>query len=121
MKKIILICLVLMSLNVNAQNIKNDGKPYAFYCMMQGFKNLSGVLRIQIIWNNKEKHENLRDEKGEKVEFNSIVDMLNYMSKRDWEYVEQITYDKVSNYVLRKYVKTDEEAKEGLYFESDFK
>lgn len=121
MKKVLLfVMLCMMSVSVNAQNYKNDGKPYAFFCMMQGFKNLSGVLRIQIIWNNKEKHEYLRDENGEKVEFKSIVDMLNYMSKRGWEYVEQIDYDKVHNYVFKKYVTNDAEAKEGLYFESDF-
>lgn len=118
---IILVLLLLGICSANAQNFKNDGKPYDYFCMMQGFKNLSGVLRIQIIWANKEKHENLRDEKGEKVEFKSIVDMLNYMSKRGWTYVEQVTYDKVQNYVFKKTVTSDAEAKEGLYFESDFK
>ena len=122
MKKLLLLGLLFVfSLVSNAQNYKNDGKPYDYFCMMQGFKNLSGVLRIQIIWENQEKHENLRNEKGEKVEFMSIVDMLNYMSKRGWTYVEQVTYDKVQNYVFKKTVTNDKEAKEGLYFESDFK
>lgn len=121
MKKLLLIAFLLISVGANAQNVKNDGKPYDYFCMMQGFKNLSGVLRIQIIWDKKEKHEYLRDEKGEKVEFKSIVDMLNYMSKRGWIYVEQVVYDKVQNYVFKKSVTNDEEAKEGLYFESDFK
>lgn len=122
MKKIILLFIVmLMTVGANAQNYKNDGKPYDYFCMMQGFKNLSGVLRIQIIWDKKEKHEYLRDENGEKVEFKSIVDMLNYMSKRGWTYVEQVVYDKVQNYVFKKTVTSDAEAKEGLYFESDFK
>ena len=122
MKKLLLLGLLsVFSFVSYAQNYTNDGKPYDYFCMMQGLKNLSGVLRIQIIWNNTEKHENLRDEKGEKVEFKSIVDMLNYMSKRGWIYVEQITYDNVHNYLFKKTVTNDDEAKEGLYFESDFK
>lgn len=117
MKKIILLFLVMfMTVGANAQNYKNDGKPYDFFCMVQGFKNLA----MEIIWDKKEKHEYLRNEKGEKIEFMSIVDMLNYMSKRGWTYVEQITYDKVHYYVFKKTVTNDSEAKEGIYFESDF-
>lgn len=121
MKKVFLfIMLCMMSVSVNAQNVKNDGKPYAFYCQLVGMKNLSGQLRLKILWNNLKTENNLRDEKGEKIEFFTMVDAMNYMSKRGWDYVECITYGNVVHYLFRKYVTTDEEAKEDLYFESDF-
>lgn len=126
MKKILLLALfAVFSLGVNAQNYKNDGKPYAFYCQLVGFKNLAAQLRLKVLWNNMQDENNLRDENGKKIEFFSMVDAMNYMSKRGWDYVECVTYKEgtsnVVHYIFRKFVTNDEEAKEGLYFESDFK
>jgi hypothetical protein len=126
MKKVLLFALfAVFSLVVNAQNYKNDGKPYAFYCQLVGFKNLAAQLRLKVLWNNMKDENNLRDENGKKIEFNTMVDAMNYMSKRGWDYVECVTYKEGTNnvvhYIFRKYVTNDEEAKEGLYFESDFK
>lgn len=126
MKKVLLFALfAVFSLVVNAQNYKNDGKPYAFYCQLVGFKNLAAQLRLKVLWNNMKDENNLRDENGEKIEFNTMVDAMNYMSKRGWDYVECVTYregtNNVVHYIFRKFVTNDEEAKEGLYFESDFK
>jgi len=126
MKKILLLALfAVFYLGVNAQNYKNDGKPYAFYCQLVGQKNLAGQLRLKILWNNMKEENNLRDENGKKIEFFTMVDAMNYMSKRGWDYVECVTYKdgatNVVHYIFRKYVTTDEEAKEGLYFETDFK
>ena len=126
MKKVLLFALfAVFSLVVNAQNYKNDGKSYAFYCQLVGFKNLAAQLRLKVLWNNMKDENNLRDENGKKIEFNTMVDAMNYMSKRGWDYVECVTYKEGTNnvvhYIFRKYVTNDEEAKEGLYFESDFK
>lgn len=126
MKKIIVLLFVfLSSISVSAQNYKNDGKPYAFYCQLVGFKNLNGQLRLKVLWNNIRTENNLRNENGEKIEFFTMVDAMNYMSKRGWDYVECVTYKdgsgNVVHYIFRKYVTNDEEAKEGLYFETDFK
>ena len=125
MKKVLLfVMLCMMSVSVNAQNYKNDGKPYAFYCQLVGKSNLLGQLRVEILWDNKKGEHHLRTEKGKKIEFNSMVDGMNYMSKRGWEYVDCVTYAEgkynVVHYVFRKYVTNDEEAKEGLYFKEDF-
>ncbi len=126
MKKVVLLALfTIFSLGVNAQNYKNDVKPYAFYCQLVGMKNLAGQLRLKILWNNIREENNLRDENGKKIEFFTMVDAMNYMSKRGWDYVDCVTYkdgtNNVVHYIFRKYVTTDEEAKEGLYFETDFK
>lgn len=120
MKKVFIIMFLLISIGANAQNLKNDGKPYAFYCQLVGKLNLAAKLRVEILWDNKKGEHQLRDEKGEKIEFNSMVDGMNYMSKRGWDYVECVTYGNVVHYIFRKYVTNDEEAKEGLYFKEDF-
>lgn len=125
MKKILSILLLVVCMNVNAQNYKNDGKPYAFYCQLVGSTNLAGQLRVEILWDNKKGEHNLRTADGKKIEFFSMVDGMNYMSKRGWDYVECVTYShggsNVVHYIFRKLVTNDAEAKEGLYFKEDFK
>jgi hypothetical protein len=123
MKKFILLMLLALNICVqaNAQNVKNDGKPYAFYCIIVGSRNLAGQLRLQILWDNMKTENNLRDKDGKKIEFKSMVDALNYMSKRGWDYVESVTYEQVVHFVFRKYVTKDEDAKEDLYFQFDNK
>ena len=124
-KKLLFLMLCLMSISVNAQNVKNDGKPYAYYCQIVGWVNLGGQLRMKMLWDNMRDENNLRDENGKKIEFKSMVDAMNYMSKRGWDYVECVTYadfgkQNVVHYIFRKYVTNDKEAKEGIYFECDF-
>ena len=122
MKKLILLFLfMLTSFTLSAQNYKNDGKPYYFYCQMTAFMNLAGKLRLTLQWDNQLYDENLRDENGKKIEFASVVDMLNYMSKRGWELNQTYTIQNVVRFLFRKLVTTDEEAKEGLHFKSDKK
>ncbi|MBQ9236913.1 MAG: hypothetical protein IJ183_03245 [Prevotella sp.] len=124
MKKIITILFLAACMNASAQNYKNDGKPYAFYCQLVGHENIAGQLRVEILWNNKKGEHNLRTEDGKKIEFQSMVDGMNYMSKRGWDYVECVTYShggiNVVHYIFRKFVTNDYEAKEGLYFKEDF-
>ena len=122
MKKVIMILLAItFSLNIAAQNYKNDGKPYYFYCQLTAKQNLSGVLRLELEWDNKQDNEYLRDQNGKKIEFASVVDMLNYMSRRGWDLKETYVVQNVIRFLFRKLVTNDDEAKEGLYFKSDFK
>lgn len=97
MKKILILLLIsVFTIQYgNAQNYKNDGKPYDFFCQLLGYENLSGQLRLKILWNNEKEENNLRDEKGNKIEFQTMTDAMNYMSKRGWEYVECVNYEKV--------------------------
>lgn len=73
------------------------------------------------------------DENGEIIKFPTTVDLLNYMSKRGWELVFNPSFPLVHEwggmggselayaFLFKKMVISDEEAKEGLYFSSDFK
>lgn len=124
MKKTILsLILMCVTLGVNAQNYKKDGKPYPFYCQLLGQTNLIGQLRLTIMWDNQPMENHLRDENGKKIEFNSMTHAMNYMAKRGWEYVDCVTYSEAGkptvHYIFKKYVVNDEEAKEGLRFKSD--
>lgn len=122
MKKLVIFALLaLLSIPVSAQNLDKPGEPYYFYCQILGNKNLAGKLRLTILWDNQDDENDIRNEKGEKIEFKTMVDCMNYMSKRGWDYVEATTYGNVYHYVFRKLVKSDEEAKKGIYFKEDFK
>lgn len=120
MKKYLLLIMLLLGIcSANAQNYKNDGKPYAFYCKI--YK--SGSSNIGIRWPDNKKDNTLCNENGDEIKFNNVIDALTYMSKRGWE-LDAVTYIEPSRdkaYILKKMVTNDEEAKEGLYFTKDFK
>ncbi len=127
MKKLILCLIIFLSVGINlsAQNAKNDGTPYPYFCRIVAVNNLAGQLRVKVEWDNQKADNNLRDENGKKIEFTTMMDALNYFSKRGWEYVDCSFFGEggkfTIHYLLRKMVTKDEEAKEGLYFENDFK
>lgn len=110
---------ILLCLPMAAQNYENDGKPYYFYCEIQGRFGMGGKLHLSILWKDQEEKE-LRNEKGEDVEFNNMIEIINYMSKRGWEYVESYHYPNSISYLFKKQVTKDEDAKKGIYFKSDF-
>lgn len=118
-KLLILMMTILLCLPMFAQNYENDGKPYYFYCQISGSFNLGGKLRLSILWKDKEENE-LRNEKGEKIEFKNMIEIINYMSKRGWEYVESNPSTNSLSYLFKKQVTKDEDAHKGIYFKSDF-
>lgn len=116
--------LLCISTNAKSQNYKNDGKPYDFFCQLKFYTNLAGKLRMEVLWDSHRDELYLRTPEGKKIEFSSTVDAMNYMSKRGWTYVENVVYKDGGNmlvhYMFKKTVTKDEEAKEGLYFNTDF-
>ena len=122
MKKILFAFLLsLLCVTASAQNYKNDGKPYAVYCQLLGYETFSGKTKVKILWNNMKEETTLCDEKGEKIDLQNLIDAMNYMSKRGWEFVQCERYNDEYHYILKKQVTSDQEAKEGLYFLTDFK
>ena len=119
-KSLLLVLFIVFSLVSYAQNFKNDGKPYSYFCEIYRY----GTTNIEIKWPENKKDTHLSDENGKLLEFNNVFEALNYMSKRGWElvsvtYVNERTGEKA--YILKKMVSNDKEAKEGLYFDKDFK
>ena len=50
-----------------------------------------------------------------------MVDIANYLAKRGWKLRDSETFSTHIFIVFAKTIKNDSEAKEGLYFDTDFK
>ena len=75
----------------------------------------------RIIWEDYGRKTKLTDENGKDLEFKNIVDAMNYLSKRGWKNVSSLSYADMFFYTFKKTVKTDEEAKMGLFFKEEFR
>ena len=121
MKKLFFsIALLAMAHSANAQHYKGNGESYYFYCCLEITKTIPGSVQYEFDLGNSWNDEVLYDESGNKIKFTNLLDIINYLSKRDWEYVESNTYNVNKRYIFKKKVKKDEEAKEGLFVKSDF-
>ena len=121
MKKILFIAILFVSAIANAQNIKNDGEPYEVYCAIHGEILLSGRFKPKgFLWGEEKDDIKLTDEKGNKLEFNNLVDVANYLAKRGWKVLDCEKFSASIFVVFTKTIKNDSEAKEGLYFDKDF-
>ena len=115
MKKVLLAAIfALTSISSIAQSEK---RPY--YCTINGSYNLAMKIRIEVEWGESKNEVYLRGENGKKIEFNNLTDILNYMSKRGWDFVSVVTFDKTIHYLLKKEASSPEEAKQGLRFNTD--
>ena len=116
MKRIFTIVAALMMVaSLSAQ------KPYTAYCSM------SGGSYSQVDYGQESLVKNtLVDEDGRPIYFNSVVGMLNYMSKLGWEFVAPLTIVESSDvlgefevssstkWLFKKEVTSPEEVTEGL-------
>ena len=123
MKKLILffaLCLVVFG--AQAQDTVLN-KPYYYYCQFVGDMIINGRVRpIKLVWNNEKDDQILVDQQGNEIVFYTMVDVINYMSKRGWELDNIMPWNNSWFYFyFKKQVTNDAEAKEGLYFKSDFK
>lgn len=106
-------------------------EPYKAYCEIVGTGNITGTkVKIEVDFGQKAKPglwgtTNARflvDENGEKMNFNSMMDAVNYLAKFDWELIlaylvtptQGINRDPVYHYILCKKVTSGEQIKEGI-------
>lgn len=122
MRKILFAILLLQTIGCFSQNIKNEKNPYPVYCELieNGY--------IYIMFGSNSMLQSLYSEDGKKIDFASRVDAMNYLGKRGWKIVEsyvspQNVYSNklTTKFIFMKMVTSEKEAKEGLYFESDYK
>lgn len=121
MKKLLLfIAFVFAVMCIQAQDtVRNE--PYYFYCQFKGVMQASGRIKPnKMLWNGNKDEQKLYDASGEEMQFNNIVEVINYMAKKGWELDNTIVYTSWFYYIFKKKVTNDKEAKEGLFFESDF-
>jgi len=123
MKKIFFYLMFLtISLSAHAQNTNDVKKTYDYYCVYYGQLQISGRVKPQkLIWGELKKEVKLTNPKGEEIEFNNMIDVANYLAKRGWRFIDNETYHDRFYVIFAKTVSSDEEAKEGLYFDIDFK
>jgi hypothetical protein len=120
MKNLLLFLVItLFSTSLFAQEITEEEEPSFVYCQIVGMaKFMSKKVTIQIDFGDKMNYfadSRLKDPKTGKLKvFNSMVDALNYMGKRGWEfeqaYALTISNQNVYHYLLKKpFVELDEE------------
>jgi hypothetical protein len=112
----------MVCLSVKGQDKTTNVTPYDVYCVYYGQLQMSGKVKPKkLIWGDSKSEVKLTNEKGKGLDFNNMIDVTNYLSKRGWAYVESEVFRDAVYVVYKKSVTKDEEAKEGLYFDSDFK
>lgn len=134
MKRLLFSVVFLLSLCtcIQAQAVKDDKTAqelhpvymYVYTILTEFDIQYTGRKTIipRVIWSGYNKLDLLCDEKGTTEQFVNMPDLMNYLSRRGWEYVDfNRQGDDVAGYILfRKMVKSDEEMQKGLYFKSHF-
>ena len=120
MKRLLLTLFVaVLSISLYANNY--------IYCELVGTsKLLSNKVKVQVDYG----HETsfwkgisyMKDENGKKIEFNSMVDAMNYFGKQGWEFVQAYTVtmnnQNVYHWLLKKTV-TEEELNKAMEVEKE--
>lgn len=126
MKKIMFLMLMFISMSAMAQ------ESYKVFCELLGTgKLLSNKVTVTVdfgqetsFWSGASK-QYLVDGNGKTIKFNSMVDAMNYMGKRGWEfeqaYVVTIGNQNVYHWLLSKEVTQDEAVNKGFNTRQAFK
>lgn len=123
MKKLLFaLSLLMMSVSMNAQSVaKTDDGKFNVYCELTGYNTFGfGKLKVMLDMGYSTKNENsIYGEDGNKVKFNSMMEVLDYMGKRGWKlvntyYITMTGKANVVHYVMEKRVSSDKEKTEGL-------
>lgn len=117
MKKLLLMLALLVVMTANAQEqAKRD-----FFCAVTPNAPHNAKTSAKVVWQSQKSPITLMDKDGKELEFNSIIDILNYMSEKGWEYIERYEYNGDVFFMMKKKSSNENDAKSGLYFKSDFK
>ena len=128
MKRLFILMCVLFGFSVSilkAQENDSSDEMHFFYCEIVGTqKMLSNKVTVNIDFGQLNKlasDQRLRNDKGEVIEFNSMVDAMNWMGARGWEFVQAYVVitansQNIYHWLLKKSTKKmSEEEKEGLF------
>lgn len=120
MKKILLILLLALSASSFAQQSQPIEKERPVYCDVMAY-NFWGVGKVRVIIDlGADRNGTILTEDKKAMKFNSIIDVLNYMSKLGWHvkdsyYLsEEVSKQKVLHYLLEKMITDDEQITEGI-------
>lgn len=105
MKRLFFLLLIgLVPMISNAQRVDKPNESYHVYCKIT-------VYTVEVSIDILDEHTFILNDEEKKIKFQSATDALTYMSKRGWEFVDFLGEGK---YILKKEVKSDEEARNGL-------
>jgi hypothetical protein len=119
MKKLLALFLLLSASQLSFQVFAQNNSDMYSYCQLVGTSNLLGTKVTVVIDYGQEmkffKDNRLKNEVGQTVKFNSMIDALNYMALRGWEHVQAyaltIGNSNVYHHLLKRKV-VQEETKE---------
>lgn len=126
MKKCLFLMLMFISMSVMAQ------EPYKVFCELLGIgKLLSNKVTVTVdfgqetsFWTGTS-NQYLVDDSGKAIKFNSMVDAMNYMGKRGWEfeqaYVVTTNNQNVYHWLLSKNITQDKYVNDGFQTKKNFK
>lgn len=125
MKKLLLTTvLAILVVAATAQETRKT------FCEIVGTgKVLSSKVKIQIDFGQKTSYFGkyktfMVDESGKKIEFNSMVDAMNYLAKFRWKfeqaYAVTVGGENVYHWLLSKDIVSDDEIREGIITQKDF-
>ena len=100
MKQLFLLLMLCSTLSVSGQRVNGSAKPYDYYCYVRvlGWDG-------EISYPDDRNWATLMDDDGKKLKFKNDADLLNYMSKRGWKYVDK----KGDNYLMKIEVTDDKQ------------
>lgn len=127
MKRLLFVLFILVSVSVFCQE-----KPKKVFCELLGStKFMSSKVNVTIdfgqsvsSWSGRSK-QGLVDENGKAIEFNSMVDAMNYMGALGWVFEQAYVVTSSGNqnvyhWLLSKDVTSKDELKEGFKTKDDF-
>lgn len=108
--KFVLLTLLLTGTAMSAQ-AQQAAKPVGIigrteeYCQVESWTKLNGKTAVAIDYGQQQEllsRNVYRDAEGKPLEFNSVIDALNWLNSQGWELVNAYSKDKISQYVMRR-------------------
>ena len=136
MKKLLTLILVVSGICLAWNAAAQEAKPYKVYCeIISTSRNLfSDKTKVELdfgqaaSWWSTDRQ--LADENGKAITFNSVLDAVNYMSRRGWDFEQMYVVQSISggdsgspayHWILSKVVTDDAQIMEGLNTEGSKK
>lgn len=127
MKRLLLLLVVFVSISVSAQVRR-------YYCEIKGTeKDFSSDMKIIFdfgqnssysLWTNLNSQMKFVDEEGKVIEFNSMVDAMNFMSDKGWKFQQAYTTNRnsksIEHWILYKDAESKEKACEGIVTKEEY-
>lgn len=123
------ITILLIFINSVSYSQDTTAAPDFIFCEIVGMSKLfTTKLDVSISYGQSLgifRDNRIRNEDGEKVSFNSMIDAMNYMGERGWEFVQAyavtMSNTNVYHYVLKRKLEGDDKTNYIPYIKRDFK